>query len=851
MPSRDEGTRQVDNPMVETASPLIRPGAGLPCLLLAVLLLLLLMVLIPSTAAEDVTWDDRTVTSTEAYSDINLTLDGNLTVSAGGNLTLTDADVLVNATREDQLHIVVEEGGELWLDNVDLASAGGTYGIRVEGRLEFVSGTIHDLEREDVLPTVPRGLVVRGGGVVVLTEVVVHNPMGYALYLNDTAAAVVQGGGLHGASTTVRVNQQGVLELHDVAVSAEKATELVALVGSSAMLAEGCTFESDAVYSGTVHNVPVYVLGEEVQAFIDGCSIRTAELAIITGGYLEVTGSTFTPFRARGMPDLNAKDADVVLEDLDLDRVIVSGCQLELWSTTVSPGSSVNASTVLSYGPVPPVSIISEDTTLHHHYWVDFLMLNATGQPKGGIDLNVFNSGGGTVVNEALSDGDGRIRHVPIRSWTLEGDIKDWEPSHLVQFAGPSYQITNLQVYGNTTVVLWDRLGSYDLVLETDSVTPSTPAPQENRTFNIIVDGEVLIPYTWNLGSTVMQLYVDGELHESVTLPLTSRSDVVFTGLDLEPGTHLFTVVADPNGALDEMNEGGNNELRFFLDVAPEGGTGDLMDLTVEVVRVIDMDGNQGDTLLPGILYVDYQVRAYNTKLWQRGVPVGLYVDDLLDDVVRVDLTQMQQDYFVFNGQFRPNLAGGEYVIKVVVDPFDEFDEEGEFNNEDSVRLTLDEGAVDEPLLDQGCCISLVIFGIIAAISLLTSYAQRKRRQEAEGLETIRYPSSDGVGSAPAPVESYVGGPGPSTASQDWEPVSLDERWRVEQRGGAFTADGWEEGVADRIITPSKRTPPSRERFVANELTCPRCRGHEIMGFSDGSAKCQSCKKIFYPGRRR
>ncbi|MCK5415448.1 MAG: hypothetical protein KAJ35_08710, partial [Thermoplasmata archaeon] len=82
------------------------------------------------------------------------------------------------------------------------------------------------------------------------------------------------------------------------------------------------------------------------------------------------------------------------------------------------------------------------------------------------------------------------------------------------------------------------------------------------------------------------------------------------------------------------------------------------------------------------------------------------------------------------------------------------------------------------------------------------------------------------------------------------EPVSLEERWTIEQSGAAYTADGWEEGVTERITAPGKRPPPTRERYKATDLTCPRCTGRDIMGFSDGSAKCQSCKKIFYPGRR-
>jgi hypothetical protein len=88
--------------------------------------------------------------------------------------------------------------------------------------------------------------------------------------------------------------------------------------------------------------------------------------------------------------------------------------------------------------------------------------------------------------------------------------------------------------------------------------------------------------------------------------------------------------------------------------------------------------------------------------------------------------------------------------------------------------------------------------------------------------------------------------PGQST----WEPTSLDERWKVEQSGAAYTADGWEEGVSDRITATGQRAPPPRDRYQAPDLTCPRCKGRNITGFSDGSAKCQSCKKIFYPGRR-
>jgi len=819
--------------------------------------LLLLLLLAPSSMAQDVTWGDKVVYGSETHSDLNLTLDGNLTVADGGYLALDSVDMIVNATKAGQFRLVVDQGGRLVLTNVTIASAGGTFGIEIHGMLNFTEGSLTGLDAEDHNKIVPRGFVVDGIGAVNLTDVDVSNPLGHALVLNDTALVWVNGGSLFGSSIVVRINEDGQLVLDGVDVSADRGTELVMMSATGLLIARDSSFRSNQVYSSSVHSVAVHLLGDGNEAFFHRCQITTAELAIANGGYLEMVGTTFDPHRVRGIPDLNVRDASVIIEDISMVELMAFNTRIELRMSTFTSGEVTNGSTVYSYGPVPPIGLMANDTVIHHHYWVDFVLLNRTGDPEEGLVLTVETSLGALVVNEARSDAEGLVSRVPVRSWTIDGQLFTYESSHRVEFGETSYQITNLQIYGNTTVTLWDMVGSYDLVLNTASVTPSIPAPEENRTFNIVVDGKVLVPKTWGTGSGVAVLYVDDVEHGRVTFTLSSRDDVVFRDLDVEAGTHIFRVVVDPDGTVDEINEGGNNEVRFLLDVAPEGGTGDLVDLTIEIDRVGDTAGNSGEVLVPGIIYVDYTVRAFNSKLILRNVLVAVYVDDDMDDLVRVDLTMQEGEAFAFSGQFRLNLARGDYVIKVVVDPNNEIDEEREYNNEDLVSVTLTEDPGTDGFFDQECCISIVVMGLVAAVGLIGAWAQRKQRLAAAGgaparFEGVTQPSMPGTQSSMPGAQPYMQQPvyqsGGISAGQD--PVSLDESWRVEQSSGAYTADGWEEGVAERIIAPSGRAPPARDRYKAADLTCPRCNGRDIIGFSDGSAKCQSCKKIFYPGRR-
>jgi hypothetical protein len=829
--------------------------SSLSFILLSAMMMAVVIVLSISVMADDVTWEDKVVTGTESYSDLNLTMDGNLTVATNGYLSLEDTIWIVNATTSGQYRIVVEEGAALVLTNVTISTAGGTYGIDVLGHLNVEQGSILGLEKEHQNKIIAKGMVVYGNGTVNLTDTDVYNNQGYAIVINDTGTVVMVGGSLYGASIAVRINDQGQMGAYETDISADKATELVILSAAGLFIAENCSFSTDKVYSPSVQAVAVHLLGDSNEAIFTGCTISTPELAIVNGGYLEVIGSTFDPDRVRGaIPDLSVRDGTVIIEDIDLAELNAHDSAVELHDSTYETGSVSNGSRIYSYGPVPPRDTFTEDTTHHHHYWVDFLLLNRTGDPDDGLVLRVFNSEGGQVLGETLTGEDGKVEKVPIRAWTMANGVFTYEPSHRIEFGGTSYQISNLQVYDNTTVTLWDMVGSYDLVLDTDTVRTSTPAPEENRTFDIIVDGDVLVPNPWDADRPVISLYVDGTLHTGMRIPLTDTDDVVFQGLMIEAGTHLIRVVVDTEADVTEMNEGGNNEVRFLIDVAPEGGTGDLVDLTVEISRIGDTAGNSEEQLLSGLIYVDYRVRAFNSKVLMRNVPVAVYVDEAMDDLVRLDLTNTEDEHFFATGQFRLNLPSGDYVITVVVDPFNEISEEREHNNEDLRAVTLDEDTDDPGFFDSTCCISLLVFGLVAAVGILGAWAQKKQREAAEQAGGMTTYQGTSPGQAPTyGPQTYGSAPPYPYTSQPTtaEPVSLDQRWRVEQSGGtAYTADGWEEGVAERITAPVKRTPPDRERYKATDLTCPRCRGRDIMGFSDGSAKCQSCKKIFYPGRR-
>ena len=828
----------------------------LPLIPLTVLILAatLFLVLLPSSSAAEVTWGDTNISGAEQYSDLTINLDGNLTVEAGGLLTINDSTLLVRATSPDQYMITVEQGGTMVLNNVMITSSGGTYGILVKGDLTHDTGSIEGLSGYGTTMAEATGLVVEGTSHVNLSDVDVFNEEGYALFSNTSGTVRVIGGSLHGLQTAARLTGGSEVILEGTTVRGIEGSDLIVLVERASLFARQCTFRTNDVESTSEANRAVHLIGDGTYALLEDCTIRTPELARTTGGELDIIDCSLVLTNGRPIADLVAVGATVVLDNLVLDEIEFSGGTLWLYDVEYDQGNIIDGAVLNTVGNIPHLDTLGEDVVVHHHYWVDFILYNVSGVATSGISLNVLTADGELVL-EAFSGVGGYVPAVAIRAWTLDGNVFEYEPSHRVEFAAPNDQITNLQIFGNITVTLRDLEDSLDLVLTTSSIRPSTSAPRENSTFDLIVDGEVLIPYPWDAGQTFIDLYVDDEFVERQVVPLTSRENVRFRGLNLSAGQHLFRIEVDPNDDVEEMNEDGNNVVGLVLDVAP-GSTepGDLVDLTIWIDMIVDTQGNDGDTLIPGVINVDYWVRVTNSKTWLRNVLVAIEIDGAPAETQRIDLVTAEGEDFVSSGRFILNLPRGQYVFTVIVDPENEIEEEFEHNNEDSRTVTLDPEANSSIFdLDPACCSAIVMVVLIATMSIIGQYSQRRQRRAQQTMvaETVEYPSSTYGGSdlEPSTVTFHSTPRDPSKV-----PTSLDDQWTVQSMDDTMVSryglDGSDSSSAERITM--YRAPPAtpKERYKATNLSCPRCNGRDIVVFPDGSAKCQSCKKIFYPGRR-
>ncbi len=819
-----------------------------------ILIAALFLVLLPSSSAEEVTWGNTNISGTEEYSDLIINLDGNLTVEPDGLLTINDSTLLVGATSPDQYMITVKQGGTMVLNNVTITSSGGTYGILVRGNLTHGTGSIDGLSGYGATMAEATGLVVEGTAEVNMSDVDVFNEVGYALFSNTSGTVRVLGGSLYGLHTAARLTGASDVIIDGTIVRGIVSSDLIVLDEMASLFARQCTFRTNDVESTSPANRAVHLIGDGTYALLEDCTIRTPELARTMGGELEIIDCSLVRTIARPIVDLEAVGAAVVLDDLVLDEIEFSGGTLWLYDVEYDRGNITDGAVLNTVGNIPHLDTLGEDVVVHHHYWVDFILYNVSGVATSGISLNVLTADGELVL-ETLSGVDGYVPAVGILAWTLDGDVFEFEPSHRLEFAAPNDQITNLQVFDNITVTLRDLVDSLDLVLTTSSINPSTSAPRENHTFDLIVDGEVLIPYPWDTGQTFIDLYVDDEFVERQVVPLTSRDNVRFRGLNLSAGQHLFRIEVDPTDDVEETNEDGNNLVGLVLDVAP-GSTepGDLVDLTIWFDTIVDTQGNDGDTLIPGVINVDYRVRATNSKTWLRNVQVAIEIDGAPADTQRIDLVTAEGEDFVSNGRFVLNLPRGQYVFTVIIDPENEIEEEFEHNNEDSRTVTLDPEANSSIFdLDPACCSAIVMVALIATMSIIGQYSQRRQRRAQQTMvaETVEYPQSTYGGSnvGPSSVTYHSTPRDPSKV-----PTSLEDQWTVERLDdrmiSRYGLDGSDSASAERITAYRAPQPTSKERYKATNLSCPRCNGRDIVGFPDGSAKCQSCKKIFYPGRR-
>jgi len=356
-------------------------------------------------------------------------------------------------------------------------------------------------------------------------------------------------------------------------------------------------------------------------------------------------------------------------------------------------------------------------------------------------------------------------------------------------------------------------------VLLQDAVSITDRSPREGDPFDVVVKGALLIPYTYPNGTSELVLYVDGKEFQSRQFSPTSRKDVTFKGLNLSEGMHEVRVVVDPSGLTPQLNRFGNDEARVIVEVASRNYTGDEIDLYVRLGLIEDTAGNTKPPLLPGVLDVHFTVRARYSTVVQRNVQVQLLVNGDVTGTRWVDLIHLvdvdgKNEYSV-EGSIPINLPEGTYTIELTVDPGDNFIERYENNNVDSTTVDVKPKAV-KPFLDNWDDPALcIVLGTVALVIALLAVTRSRLSRRSGGA----VPGS-GSGAPPTGTTARTG-PTPAPTAH-----------------------------------PAPTTPPvppapprgSREASPLAGATCPSCGGGDVVGYPDGSARCQSCKAVFYLG---
>jgi hypothetical protein len=813
----------------------LRVGAPSAWALVTMALLAVLVTLLSSAAAEDATWGDKEVVSPEEYDGLNLTLDGNLTVRAGGSLDIVNSSIVFNTTEVYALNITVEEGGHLNLTNTTISSIGGSYGMRVLGNLHLSQVVVDDLFAELNAPEVG-GLKVIGSGRAVLEDVEFPSSSG-GLHVSDGGTVEVKGGLMAGSAYSLFVELGALVTLEGTQIIDPETDPAIGVETGGTVTLESCeiSYGTPGPTGETYPPVAINEAGASVS--LVNCTINTNELAYIGGATFEVLGCTFNPPGPSSQDDLWSDDSTIILEDIALGSILVNGGELWLWNSTYEAGQVGNDTQLHSFGHHPPDHTIDDTVTWHQYYWVDFKLLNADRSPGAGLGLIVETAEKVEII-DTKADAEGWVRHVPLRSWTLKGDAFSYEPSHKVWFGDVDQWITYVQVFGNTTVVLWNSDVGNDLALRPEAITPSDSSPEEDEPFNIRVQGETLLPRTFS-GQAQISLWVDGSVVQTKLVDTGSATDIVFEDLTFSEGLHNVSVTVDSDGKVEELNEGGNNEARIIIEVAAGSAPGTEIDLYVVITGLEDSAENHESPWRPGVIWVDYTVHArYATSRVQR-VDVQLLVDGAERDSDSVDLGELVGAEYLHRGRLNVNLPEGDYRFEVRVDQHDKIDEEYENNNVDTMsRVQLSTESDDNffDMWDPVCCSSLGFFLLLLIISLLSSWMQRRKKRE--GIDDVAYPQStrQQPGEPGAPYSSTRGG----EVEEKWTSQRIDR-----ELGSIYSVDDRTGRLEPKVV---KRPPPRARggRYKLTGVNCPRCASMDIMGFPDRSAKCQSCRKIFY-----
>ena len=772
-----------------------------------------------SSEAGAIEWGDTVIGTNVTNSSVAIILSGDLSVTSGGNLTLTYCVLYLNASDPERCSIVVEDGGALNLIASTLAILNGSYDITIRGLLTIENTPKGGLYGDDPGPV--GGIKVVGPGLARLNQADLIQPSGPVLALASGAEATLEGGVLSSNGTVLLLEGGSFASSYYGGIYGEDEGPVVIVRQGSKALFEGTHIlpppTIDLASSAIEHGIGLLVEGSTSMA-----TMR------IRGGVdapyvVRVVDGTFTIVRDPNIWDL--VDVDIIENErgnvtlwgtLVLRMNVTDGVLWLFNGSTYETGIVIGNSTVYSYGLAPPNWTLAPSVTLHHHYRVDFLLLDEGRSPAADNSLLVETKDREVVI-DTRSGADGWVRGVWLLSWTRKGSTFTYEPPHRVEFGDVDYSITRVQVYGNTTVILWNSADQRDLVLLQDAVSVTDRSPREGDPFDVVVKGSVLLPYTYPNGTSELVLYVDGKEFQTRQFSPTSRSDVTFKGLNLSEGMHEVRVVVDPSGLIPQMNRFGNDEARVIVEVASRNYTGDEIDLYVRLGLIEDTAGNTKPPLLPGVLDVHFTVRARYSTVVQRNVQVQLLVNGDVTGTRWVDLIHLvdvdgKNEYSV-EGSIPINLPEGTYTIELTVDPGDNFIERYENNNVDSTTVDVKPKAVT-PFLDNwddpALCIVLgTVALVIALLAVTRSRISRRGGGAVPGSGAPPTGTTARTGPAPAPTAH----PAPTTP----------------------------------LVPPA---PPrgSREASPLAGATCPSCGGGDVVGYPDGSARCQSCKAVFYLG---
>ena len=173
----------------------------------------------PTPPREPMTMGEWTVTGEETVQDKSVTLNGNLTVGAGGSLTLRNVTLNVNSQYDGQYGIEVEPGGSLFIYGSTIAAADEEHGFSflVDGAaFEMKDSELHgagwgpeddSLGGEEAIMAGSKGLLIAADDAVIDGNTISNNHVGIIVAGSDATVTnnnihsnKVHGILLHGAS---------------------------------------------------------------------------------------------------------------------------------------------------------------------------------------------------------------------------------------------------------------------------------------------------------------------------------------------------------------------------------------------------------------------------------------------------------------------------------------------------------------------------------------------------------------------------------------------------------------------------------------------------------------------------